>query len=153
MVYPEFIYPNLLFLIYFMPIFAFISLFSQHCATNRSSYQRCSVKKLFLKSFALFTGKYLCWSPSLVSLQELQLYQKEAPTQVFSSEYCKTFNNTYFRNIREHLLLNKCHGVLNVQSPEVFYKKGVFKNFAILTGKHLCQSHFFSKVAGLRLII
>ena len=24
------------------------------------------------------------------------------------------------------------------QSPEVFYKKGVFKNFVNLTGKHLC---------------
>ena len=36
------------------------------------------------------------------------------------------------------------------QSPEVFYKKGVLKNFAKFTGKHLCQSLFFNKVAGLR---
>ena len=28
-------------------------------------------------------------------------------------------------------------------------KKGVFKNFAKFTGKHLCQSFFFNKVAGL----
>ena len=35
-------------------------------------------------------------------------------------------------------------------SPEVFYKKGVLRNFAKLTGKHLCQSLFFNKVAGLR---
>ena len=27
--------------------------------------------------------------------------------------------------------------------PEVFWKKGVFKNFAKFTGKHLCQSLFF----------
>ena len=33
---------------------------------------------------------------------------------------------------------------------EVFYKKVVLKNFAKLTGKHLRQSLFFSKVVGLR---
>ena len=35
------------------------------------------------------------------------------------------------------------------QPLEVFCKKGVFKNFAKVTGKHLCQSLFFNKVAGL----
>ena len=34
---------------------------------------------------------------------------------------------------------------------EVFFKKGVFRNFAKFTGKHLCQSLFFNKVAGLSL--
>ena len=29
-------------------------------------------------------------------------------------------------------------------------KRGVFRNFAKFTGKHLCQSLFFNKVAGLR---
>ena len=33
---------------------------------------------------------------------------------------------------------------------EVFSKKGVLKNFTKLTGKHLCQSLFFNKVADLR---
>ena len=28
-------------------------------------------------------------------------------------------------------------------------KKGVFRNFAKFTGKHLCQRLFFNKVAGL----
>ena len=31
----------------------------------------------------------------------------------------------------------------------MFYKKGVLKNFAKFTGKHLCQSLFLNKVAGL----
>ena len=35
--------------------------------------------------------------------------------------------------------------------PEVFYKIGVFKKFAKLIGKHLCQSLFFNKVAFLSL--
>ena len=34
---------------------------------------------------------------------------------------------------------------------EVFCKKGVLRNFAKFTGKHLCQSLFFNKVAGLRM--
>ena len=37
------------------------------------------------------------------------------------------------------------------QSPEVFCKKSCLRNFAKLTGKHLCQSLFFDKVADLRL--
>ena len=37
---------------------------------------------------------------------------------------------------------------LQKQPPEVFYKKStVLKNFAIFTGKHLCCSLFFKKVA------
>ena len=36
------------------------------------------------------------------------------------------------------------------QPPEVFYKKGVLRNFSKFTWKHLCQSLFFNKVAGLR---
>ena len=36
------------------------------------------------------------------------------------------------------------------QPSEVFYIKGVLRNFTKFTGKHLCQSLFFNKVAGLR---
>ena len=39
---------------------------------------------------------------------------------------------------------------LQNQPPGVFYKKGVLRNFTKLTGKHLCQSLFFNKVAGLK---
>ena len=37
--------------------------------------------------------------------------------------------------------------------PEVFYNKGVLENFAKFTGKHLCQSLFFSKVADVGLTL
>ena len=36
------------------------------------------------------------------------------------------------------------------QPLEVSHKKGVLRNFTKFTGKHLCQSLFFNKVAGLR---
>ena len=32
--------------------------------------------------------------------------------------------------------------------PEVFCKKGILRNFTEFTGKYLCQSLFFNKVAG-----
>ena len=35
------------------------------------------------------------------------------------------------------------------QPPEVFYKKSVLRAFTKFTGKHLCQSLSFNKVAGL----
>ena len=35
------------------------------------------------------------------------------------------------------------------QPPEVFYEEGVLRNFTKFTEKHLCQSLFFNKVAGL----
>ena len=35
-------------------------------------------------------------------------------------------------------------------NPEVLFQKSVLKNFAKFIGKHLYQSFFFNKVAGLR---
>ena len=34
--------------------------------------------------------------------------------------------------------------------PDVFSKKVVLRNFTKFTGKHLCQSLFFNKIAGVR---
>ena len=35
------------------------------------------------------------------------------------------------------------------KQSSVFCRKGVLRNFAQFTGKHLCQSLFFNKVTGL----
>ena len=51
---------------------------------------------------------------------------------------------------------NKCHFLVSINSninkkndrnscPEVLNKKGVLRNFAKFTGKHLCQSLFIKK--------
>ena len=37
------------------------------------------------------------------------------------------------------------------QPPRCYVRKGVLRNFAKFTGKHLSQSLFFNKVAGLSL--
>ena len=44
-----------------------------------------------------------------------------------------------------------CIFLLQKQPPEEFCKKDVLKNFAKFTEKHLCQSLFINKVAGLSL--
>ena len=45
---------------------------------------------------------------------------------------------------------NSQSGIIRSSLPEVFCKKGVLRNFAKFKGKHLCQSLFLNKVAGLR---
>ena len=66
--------------------------------TTRSSRLKMFFKIGVLKSFANFTGKYLCWSLFLKNLQAdgLKLYQKKTPTRMFSCEVCKIFKNTFF---------------------------------------------------------
>ena len=42
------------------------------------------------------------------------------------------------------------HSPVRSSRPDVFCKKGILSNFAKFTGKHLCHSLFFNKVADLR---
>ena len=55
-------------------------------------------------------------------------------------------------SIKQHLtnISSSIHEKVRNCRPEVFYKKGVLRNFTKFTGKHLCQSLFFNKVAVLR---
>ena len=56
---------------------------------------------------------------------------------------CKVLRKVFQKNSTFHSFnYRKGH-------PEVFCKKGVIKNFAKSTGKHLCQSLFLNEVAGL----
>ena len=56
---------------------------------------------------------------------------------------------TKFRNSEISTLSKKTFSKQK-QPPEVFYKKGVLRNFTKFIRKHLCLSLFFNKVAGLR---
>ena len=63
--------------------------------------QRWSIKKVVLKNLAIFTGiTYV--GVSLIKLQGFgpATLLKEAPTQMFSCEYCEIFKNIFFK---EHL--------------------------------------------------
>ena len=67
--------------------------------------------------------------------------------EVFCFKFLKTIENQKLQIYRITYHLD----TLKKQPPEVFCKKGGLRNFAKFTGKDLCQSLFFNKVAGLRL--
>ena len=56
--------------------------------------------------------------------------------------------NTLAWNI--FLILTPYNSRKESSRQELFCKKAVIRNFTKFTGKHLCQSLFFNKVAGLR---
>ena len=49
----------------------------------RSSRSQMSFKIEVFKIFAIFTGKYMCWSLFMIKFISLQIYQEETPIQVF----------------------------------------------------------------------
>ena len=83
----------------------------------------------------------------------LQLYYKNAPTQVFSCEICKIFKNTYFEEHHELLLLKflHCHwldisGVIskfsqnwNIQLYQLTVPISSFKSYGKLFSKNILK--------------
>ena len=76
------------------------------------------------------------------------------PTQGFSCETCEIFKNTILKNINERLVLKKMLNILLICSRSSHLRcsvrKGVVRNFAKFTGKHLCQSLFFNKISFIK---
>ena len=71
--------------------------------TFRISRSEVFCKKYILRSFTKFTGKHLCqslFSNKIADLRPATLLKKETLSQVFSSGFCKIFENTFFT---EHL--------------------------------------------------
>ena len=122
----------------------------------------------------LFIIKHLQCSPCLVNLKVYIFNKKRLHCRYFPTSLAKVFRKNILEKSYENLsvVMNMCfmYGVIyyryhltifatkfshrcltkQKQPPEVFCKKGVLRNFAKFTGKHLCQSLFFDKVAGLR---
>ena len=86
-------------------------------------------------------------------LKTEKVFKKQADARKFSYFIVKLFSIT--RNVTGFIPFGFILVFLEVplfrsSCPEVFCKKGVLNNFAKFTGKHLCQSLFFNKVANLR---
>ena len=60
----------------------------------RCSYRRHSAKQVFLKFFAIFTGKHLCWS-LFAGIQACNFNKKRQQHWCFPVN-TGSFNNTYF---------------------------------------------------------
>ena len=68
----------------------------------KSTYFWSSCSQMFfkggvLKSYAIFTGKHLRWSPFLIKFQSFRpATLKVTPMKVFYCDYCKIFKNSFF---------------------------------------------------------
>ena len=78
---------------------------------------------------------------------------------IFYGYIDKTGNKSLISGLKQlyergnYLILKNFERAIDRSSHrEAFCKKGILKNFAKFTGKHLCQGLFFSKVAGLRAV-
>ena len=76
------------------------------------------------------------------------LHQRRSKAAV-RGRFTKQVSFKIMKNLQECF----CAGVVFYRSSclEIFCRKGFLRNVAKFTGKHLCQSLFFTKVAGLRL--
>ena len=73
--------------------------FSISCKEVLNGEVACSVRKGVLRNFAKLTWKHLRQSLFLIKLQALQacnFIKKETLAQVFSCEFCKISNNSFF---------------------------------------------------------
>ena len=80
---------------------------SLHCSCWKKPPEAFYKKKLFLKLFAIFTGKHLCWSLFLIKLQVSRpaLIKRDSNTGAFLWISKKFLRTPTFKNICEWLLL------------------------------------------------
>ena len=91
-------------------------------------------------------GKHLCWS----LLNKVDTYFEEhLPNTAFALH---THHSLLLIHFALYSATSSHHYRYCSESThlEVFDKKPVLRHFAKFTGKHLCQSFFFNKLAGLR---
>ena len=91
------------------------------------------------------------WEKSLFSLISGPLAWWEKFTITFDSAFKSFRSSLKSDNMRRSILkVSKIFPKCRSSCQEVFCKKCVLRIFANFTGKHLCQSLFFNKFAGLR---
>ena len=102
---------------------------------------------VFVFCFALTTGRCNAFQNIFVNKKKSEFYGTYFQAMLFLVTMA-----TFLFNVDSNLpnSLYKNFPSERSSRPEVFCKKGVLKNFTKFTGKHLCQSLFFNKVAGFR---
>ena len=102
--------------------------------TYRSSRRRCSVEKVVLKNFALFTRKHLCWNHFLIRLSAFRpatLWKRDSNLNITN-----VLRTPILKNICERLLLNV---MLIVQ----------YSYYHLVTSKHLVTDKVsYRKIVG-----
>ena len=123
--------------------------------TNRNSRPEVFCEKGVLRNFAKFTGKHLCHGlffnkvadPKTLFLQNTSRGCFWTNNDLFNTKFSSKISvcENMYAYLNLHFtwddIYRSCH-------RRCFVKKGVLRNFAKFTGKHMWQSLFFSKVAG-----
>ena len=122
-------------------------------AQGRSSRPEVFYEKGVLRNFVKFTGKHLCQSLSFNKTGRPQAWNGILDWNGLKSKPIK-YEAILVQTLKDWLVLQMVL-VLQIRTvrssrPELFCEKRVLRNFSKFTGKHLCQSLFFNKVAGLR---
>ena len=65
---------------------------------TEAANQSCSAKKVILRNFAKFTGKYLWWGPfeRISRVTDYDFMIEKTLTQVFPFEFYESFQNSFF---------------------------------------------------------
>ena len=97
----------------------------------RSSHQRCSLKKVFLKNFIKFTGKHLCWSlffNKVSGLRPSTLLKKRLQQRCFPVNFLKFLRTPFLQKTSQRLLLFVIHLTVSF-CEEVLY---IYSNLLLL---------------------
>ena len=110
----------------------------------RSSHQRCSLKKVFLKNFSKFLGKHLCWSlffNKVSGQRPATLLKKRLQQRCFPVNFMKFLKTPFWQNTSWwlllfviHLTVSFCKKVLYIYSNLLLLEKSTkTHNFAIFS--------------------
>ena len=110
----------------------------------RSSHQRCSFKKVFLKNFTKFSGKHLCWSlffNKVSGMRPATLLKKRLQQSCFPVNFVKFLRTPFLQNTSRqlllfpiHLTISFCENFLYIYSNLLLLKKPTkTHNFAIFS--------------------
>ena len=100
--------------------------------TNRSSHQRCSIKKGALKNFAKFKGKHLCQSlflsEPLSGLRLATLLKKSSWYRSFPVNFAKFSRTPFLQDTSGRLLLHR-RVLIYIISSQFLIKPYVIKPY------------------------
>ena len=95
-------------LLYIVDLSLVINLSIIICKNNRSSHERCPVRKGVLRNFAKFTGKQLCQSlffNKVAGMKPATLLKKRLCHRCFSVNFAKFLRTPFLQNTSGRLVL------------------------------------------------
>ena len=87
-----------------------------HVGKRSNSRSQMFFRTSFLKNFAIFTGKYLCWSLFLIRFQDWRpafLFKKRLQHRFSFCQYCKIFKNGFFYRRPVHYTIPKFYLIID----------------------------------------